>query len=480
MSMELITQESSIETRPKTEKPAVMAPSAEKTVRKNVLDRQKKIDEILVQQIGAEKGEVSELIERVEAVETLSFGKMIERKRMGDGSVNAVMRVKLESEQGEMTAFMKQRSGEAYFDMDGTPLVYSIADDKYFRNENEEVDEDQSFIARQWSSEAFQNEYAIQMAKQYGIPAQDFETYKASLRPERFGPRVDIPPDGFIPREVAMSRMDMLCGFDVIPPTSAREIDRMVQDEQMGTRVVKDLASVQKGVESTDPKRPARYLHAEEFEAFLSQPPSEWHKTMGIEYEPEVLEQMKKEGRLTEPQESMSRLATLDWLMGSQDRHFENMFIDPATGKMKGIDNGLHSGRARGLKIAHGPEEWTMEPGKNTKEKSDPTASIRQLRSIPLEIMLEQSNLRLSPRDQSQMKKIYDGMLAGGPEKEVIEQTYKMMFPDIREARVQMLQFISRLKYIVDHGRPGLASGELFPVGILTMERFRKAQEPAN
>jgi predicted solute-binding protein len=97
---------------------------------------------------------------------------------------------------------MKQKSGEAYFDKDGIPLVFSVADNKYFRDESAEVDPMQQMIATQWSSEAFQQEYAVQMAKAYGIPPEEFEAYKASLKVDRFGPRIDIPRKDLSPEKL--------------------------------------------------------------------------------------------------------------------------------------------------------------------------------------------------------------------------------------------------------------------------------------
>jgi hypothetical protein len=277
-----------------------------------------------------------------------------------------------------------------------------------------------------------------------------------------------------------MSRMDMLCGFDVIPSTAAREIDRMVADEEQGTKIVKDLASVQEGVTSITQENPSRYMSVKEFEAFQEQPPSEWHKIMNIDYTAEELSVLEQAGRLPNPQESMARLATLDWLMGSQDRHFENMFIDPVNGKVTGIDNGLHSGRARGLSIRHGKEETGYVDGKRVRQKSDPTEAMRQLRSIPLEIMEARPELKLAPKDQKQMQALYEAILNDGPQKEAIEQTYKMMFDDLREAKVQMAKFVARLKYVADNGRPGVTSSELFPIGKFSKEHHAAKNQQAN
>ncbi|MCE9586428.1 hypothetical protein K8R04_03870 [Candidatus Uhrbacteria bacterium] len=480
--------------KPKAEKPVSFEPSQEmmiaavtpaeareKKSRKTMLERIRAVDEVIFRKIGAETGDISKHIEQIEVLESLATGKQKERKRLGDAGINAILRMKFEREGGgEVVGFMKQKSGEAYFDKDGTNLIYSASDEKYFRDESSEVDPTQKMIAEQWSSEEFIQEYAVQMAKAYGIPSEEFEKYKASLRVDRFGPRIDIPPEGFIAREVAMSRVDMLCGFDVIPPTAAREIDRMVMDEEQGTKIVKDLASVQEGVSSIDSENPSRFLTAKEFDAFQEQPPSEWHKIIGIEYTPEELAALEKDGRLPQPQESMARLATLDWVMGSQDRHFENMFIDPVSGKVTGIDNGLHSGRARDLKIRHGREETVVTEGKRVKQKSDPTEGMRQLRSIPLEIMNAQQELRLSRKDQEQMKTLYEAILNDGPQKEVIEQTYKMMFDDLREAKVQMAKFVARLKYVADNGRPGVTSSEVFPIGQFTKAMHAEKHQEAN
>ncbi len=176
----------------------------------------------------------------------------------------------------------------------------------------------------------------------------------------------------------------------------------------------------------------------------------------------------------------MARVATLDWLMGSQDRHFENLFIDPASGKVTGIDNGLICGRARGLEIRHGKPVQVIENGKRVRKKEDPTEGARILRSIPLEIMNQHQDMKLSPRDQAQMKNLFDSIYNGGPEQEVIWQTFKMMFDDLREAKVQLAKFMIRLKYVADHGRPGVTSGEIFPIGSLTKDRFEKQQEKPN
>ncbi len=464
------SQEISIEASPSRE-------SEERRSRKTMFDRIRAVDTAIFTKIDVDPGNVFNRVSQIEALESLAMGKQKERKRLGDAGVNAIMRMKIERDGGgEIVGFMKQKSGEAYFDKDGTPLIYSVSDDQYFRNEGVDVDPGQRAIAQQWSSDSFKQEYAVQMAKAYGVPPEEFEAYKTSLEVDRFGPRIDIPPEGFIAREVAMSRIDMLCEFDVIPPTAARKIDRLVADGHGGTKIVEDIASVQEGVSSTSEENPARYLSAKEFEAMNKNNASEWSDTIGIKYTEEERKKLEQDGRLPEPQESMARLATLDWLMGSQDRHFENMFIDPVSGKVTGIDNGLHSGRARDLVIKHGREEYAIEDGKRIKRKSDPTEGMRQLRSIPLEILGQRPELKLGPKDQEKMGKIYKDIMSGGPQKEVIEQVYKMMFPDRREARVQMGKFIARLKYIADHGRPGLTSTELFPIGALTKDQHEESQ----
>lgn len=461
--------------------PVVLTEQQEVVKKPSAIDRLKKVDDIFLREIGASSGDLSAHIEQIESLENLATGPIKESLRLGDGSVNAVTRVKIEGEGGkEVTGFMKPRSGEGYHDHDGTPLVYSVIDGKYFRNEDAEVSDTEHFVMRTWSSDSFQEEYAKQMAKLYKIPTSEFEAYKKTLKPDRFGPRIDIPPDGFIPREIVMSRMNMLCGFDVIPTTVAREITREFPDGGGGKKIIKEMASVQEGVASSNPEKPSRHMTGEEFMACLQRPPAEWHKVFNLDYSQEDIENLKKQGRQPEPQESMTRIASLDWLMGSQDRHFENFFIDPATGKMTGIDNGLHSGRARGVEVAHGKTADVYENGAWIKKKSDPTAQMRQLRSIPLEIMEQNKELKLSSQDQKQMQQLFEMIANRGPQERAVSGMFKAMFENEQEAKVQLGRFMLRLKHLAEHGRPDLKAGDLYPVGYMISLRNTKENEGHN
>ncbi len=261
---------------------------------KTLFDRIKIVDDTIFTKLRAKEAGSTETVERIKTLEALSNGAQKKRQLLGDGSVSVVRRMEYAREGGGTVVAFQKDAKSGSMDKDGTPLIYSVSEDAFHRNENEKPTDEQRKFMQVYNSPEFQDEYALQLANANRIPPEDFEAFKASLKQERFSPRVDIPVEGIVPREVAMSRVDMLCRFDVIPPTSAREQDRLVDDPNLGTRVVKELSSVQEGVKSSDKERPARFLYAHEFDGFMEKPPAEWSKVMGIEHTPEQLAQMEK------------------------------------------------------------------------------------------------------------------------------------------------------------------------------------------
>lgn len=390
--------------------------------------------------------------------------------------INVISRVKFTTEGGKTeTGWMKEEVGEAYFAKDGTKKRWDFRKGAY-EVADPEIDKDLQRLMEVWSSDSFRTGFEAEWAKEHGVTPEEARAALASTFDEEvFCARMDVNPRSMAAREAVMYRMGLLTGLANVPPTVERIQSKMVEDEVIGSHIAYTSASIQEQVpsSSSDPEKAARNLSVEEMKVLLTVDESQWG---------EVIPGMNMEtfkNRMTE-------LACMDWLMGSLDRHEGNFFIDPVSGEVTAIDNGLHSGRGR--KADGSIIRMPGSEGKKKTMSSDQTLGMRQLRSVPLEILANNSGMRLSDEKRQNLQNLYDriysndelipGSNTGSAEKLAIEKQFQILFPDsAKEAGHQMMGYISRLKTLIDTGRPPEAfKKDLFPIGLFTVQMEQSGQ----
>lgn len=389
--------------------------------------------------------------------------------------INAISRVKFEVKGGEPeVGWMKEEFGETYFAKDGAKKRWDYRKGG-FEVADPEVDHEVAQLMAVWSSDAFRSGFEAEWAKEHGVtPEKAKEILSSTFDEEVFTARIDINPRSMAAREAVMYRMGLLTGLANVPPTVERIQPKMVEDEMMGSRATYTSASIQEQVPSTsdEKEKRSRNLSVEEMKTLLTVPESEWG---------EIIPGMNMETF----NKRMTELACMDWLMGSLDRHHENFFIDPVSGEVHAIDNGLHSGRGR---KADG--SIIRMPGSEAKKKTmstDVTLGMRQLRSVPLEILGNNPGMTLSNETRQNLQNLYDrffssdellpGTNSGSAEKLAIEKQFMVLFPDSpQEAAHQMIGFINRLKTLAETGRPPETfKKDLFPIGLFTVQMEQAA-----
>ncbi|MCA9390824.1 MAG: hypothetical protein KC582_01055 [Candidatus Magasanikbacteria bacterium] len=393
-------------------------------------------------------------------------------KEVPDGNaegINAINRVKFKDKDSEAVGWMKEEVGEAYFAKDGTKKKWNFRLGAY-ETADSEPDTEVKMLADVWNSESFKASFSEEWAKENGTTAEEArKILSTAFDAEVFTPRIDINPRSMAAREAVMYRMGLLTGLADVPPTVERIQSKMIEDEVMGSKVAYTSASIQEQVPSTssDPEKKSRNLSIEELRTLLLKKESDWG---------EVVPGMDQENF----KKKMTELACMDWLMGSMDRHHENFFVDPVSGGVHAIDNGLHSGRGRKK-----DGSIIRIKGKETSKKrmdADPTVGMRQLRSIPLEILGNNPTLKLSDETRGNLANLYNRILSsdelipgsnkGSAEKLAVEKQFKILFPDShKEASNQFLGFIERLKLLAETGRPpDEFTKDLFPIGLFTLQ----------
>lgn len=397
-------------------------------------------------------------------------------KEMLSGSaagVNETSIVTFKTPEGEVKAVMKPEHGERYIGKSGKEMIYDYRTGGYREVEGGKYNHEDAALAREWSSPKFQKEFAQAWADEHGVSLEDAETaLKGLTQAEVFNSRYDIEPRTMAAREAVFYRMSLLTGLAKVPPTVERVQTKMLEDEKMGTVVAQTSASLQVFAESTDKKNPSRHVTNEELKTLLMEDPSDWEKKFpGMN-----MENFKKQ---------MTELACMDWLMGSMDRHDRNFMIDPVSGDIHAIDNGLHSGRGR-TKDGGVLKVGSNAPTKGKKllnQDNDPTFNMRALRSVPLEILANNPEMQLSPDAKLRLAKLYNAFKGGVPydeqrpelgsaEKLAIEKMYMTMFPDSKtEALNQLNGFKQRLRLLVEKGRPPETTPKhMYPIGFFAMQ----------
>jgi len=248
----------------------------------------------------------SEGMEKGRRMEALRDCPIANRQEVGEPGVNTTETGTIETKMGEsVRVFIKPQNGELRIALrpdqfSGKNRAYRalqvIGANGVMRTEyrpftGRKANELLDYLERRAADDQLT---VMELATHYGIAYEESPLNQAEI-----GLRVIDAGHG-ARAEYAASAIDRLTGFDVIPNTALRE--------DKGT-----LATVQENAAGA----PLTYDQTVEF---------------------------VKQGPRHPGAKSLMRLACMDYLLNSTDRHMNNFLYDPATHTFKGIDNGYSNG----------------------------------------------------------------------------------------------------------------------------------------
>lgn len=399
--------------------------------------------------------DLSDRVERIGLSESLNSGERRVRHRLSgrESGINETYRDILSGDR-DLIAYVKPSRSVTRYDSEGFSVgwnPHTLEYERLYRREKDTI-----AFCKQTLSPEFDAARRRALALKYDIPekAKVFDV-------EMMGARVGVPVERLAHREYAVSHLNEILRWGVVPPTSLRlEKDR------------RDVSSAQESVLSTDPDNPARIMTYEELAALWYEFPTEWENEMDEEGNPE-------------PQTSLTRLACLDYLVGNMDRHPGNMLYDPVSKKFHGIDNGYAFGMATGLQI--GDTSSGSQPKEPGDIPLDPTLpnikddlGNRNLRSVPIELAL--GRMGLSQVDQEALAAVAEKLFPDGEPIPHLQQLFTFLFEEERVAEVELAAFQGRFMHLVKNGTPPteMKRGEdYFPIGsvLLAEWELKKAQQ---
>jgi len=271
------------------------------------------------------------------------------------------------------------------------------------------------------------------MAQAYGIKPEDIQ-----MDGRQFALRKSIEIGTTGVREAAVSRIDKLLGLNTVPLTVLRaERERRPRtdgSDDLPTEAgpdsqVMDLTSVQQEI----PGKSVHRMKYDEYEQALQNP---------------------------EKRKSLIRIAILDYLVKSHDRHNNNIFFDGQ--QFHAIDNGLSFGLS---------QEKNTAAGKQT-ESLDPYVSA------PMLEMQKHDDWQLDPEALSALRQVHDDIVdylhqpkddpqaensKGGKTFAYLHDLFGTMFSHKQIATKEFKLFLGRLRNVLQNGGrfPGLDSDKL-------------------
>lgn len=319
------------------------------------------IDEALSQRAILQdiENDTCEGMETGRRMEALRDCPIADRQEVGEPGVNATETGTVETEMGEsVRAFIKPQNGELRITIrpdrfSGKNRAYRalqvVGADGVMRTEyrpftGRKANELLDYLERRAANDQLT---VMELAAHYGIAYEESPLDQAET-----GLRIIDAGHG-ARAEYAASAIDRLTGFGVIPNTALRE--------DKGT-----LATVQEGAAGAP-------LTDDQTAEFIEQGP----RHPGAK--------------------SLMRLACMDYLLNSTDRHMNNFLYDPAAHTFKGIDNGYSNGYSHTVD-APGPD------GRNrpTNVPLDPYLSY------PMEIAEQHDDWFLDDEAVNNLKNLFD------------------------------------------------------------------------
>lgn len=388
---------------------------------------------------------------------TLANGKLLRSKVLGDevGSTNAPSRYHLDNEDGTaLIAYAKSRLQEGAFKLERDEITTPTGEKTSAWNVYQQTFDPKTNVFDWKKEEALSKEdtirelFRIVTSEQFQEAVRAHIAEKTGATPDtvpyttnEFNARIGILPGEMTVREWAVSRLDLLLGLKLVPLT-------VIRPDANGD----DIASVQESVASTDPQEPAREITSLESLAMFQNPPSEWTKLF-----PHLQDDADEESDpfKKEPVRSIVRAGALAFLVGDLDGIERNCMIDPVTGKVSKIDNGLGLGLVTGEQI-----ECKIPQTRGSKKMVDIQHGDR-LRSVPLELMM-QHGLMIDEEARTHLEQLYTKLQAPGRERTHVLKILSVLFDTYGKKMTehQFNGFMERLEQIVRYGRPvGLVKG---------------------
>lgn len=391
---------------------------------------------LLVQQRKIASGlEGSKARNDLATIEAMSAGQEISRKALGDeegGSVNVVTKRVYEGREGKVLGFAKSALGDPSFYLNEKGMVRRVrtAQEDGSPKTSEDVYLDVSDGFERSVVEVFKKKIAEfpkrreEIAAAYGISPEEVH-----LDPEDFGPREGIPVGDSAVREWGASRVDSILGLNVVPPVALRS-------ESGGA----DMVSVQEGVKAYGGELST--MAKSEFDAIA------------------------RDGARHPMAESMMRMAVLDYLIKSSDRHPRNLMSSSGGRTLSAIDNGLSFGLSK-------------------KTNDGKVVPVDEFRSLPMEASQSYNQWArsrggeewkldaISHKALSDVLEEWKKAKSGGeigPAVRTLSQVFRVVYGEnVAISKVEVRQFFDRLEHVVANGRPpdmkiGNGPGELLPM----------------
>lgn len=335
-------------------------------------------------------------------------------------------------EQGNETrvAYVKSQKQEPYFrlDEDGDVALITNHWDSEKQSLTETIEIAQDSLESQALKVNIQRRPIIiaLAARGYGINIEEVPLPKDTVTM-----REGVEPGNSALRETIVADIDLIAGLETAPITTARADD-----------LTEDVLSVQEGIVNQH-----------------EQPPPH-----GLTHE--LITAINKQGKEHPGAQSFMRIACLDYLVKSNDRHINNILWNPTTKTFHAIDNGFSLGLSR----AKSETDPTLEPitpfrsaaMELIQKKNDPTwllddEATARLKYVYeamqkyLQIQEDLARLPSSEREPLSRKLIRNEK---GGEAECIVDLFRLLFKNERIADAEIKMFCERLKYLIEHRRP--------------------------
>jgi hypothetical protein len=399
-----------------------------------------RIDEDLASLVplGSDADRVADWRSRVMQRANLSTVIPIGRRRPELVGENALERWVLSEKDGRVTedAFAKRQTGELallYDETTGTSykVLQAMGKDGLVHTEYKALrsKNDPTAIAAK-NLEAARKEKTALLVETHGVAPEKL------LHPQELALRW-IEHGHTTRAEVAASVIDEALGWNLVPTTVLRE--------EQG-----DLLSLQKRVEGQP-------MESEELEGYLENP------------------------REQPGARSMMRLACLDYLLMSSDRHPNNFFSQPETNTYAAIDNGYALGRSVKKMVRE------RDPVTGRWAEREEYVPVGGFISLPMELTKRDPTWKLDEEARQSLKNMRDAVVSytAAREGRLSAEEVAALPPDVREGKMAKLLsdtfrflhervddkgrvdpdsskiaaleahlFIRRVSYLVEHRRP--------------------------
>lgn len=390
------------------------------------LDR-RLIDEVHLQ--AGDKTHASSI--NLETWETLALGKEVDNDEVAITGQNAISRRTYKGRKN-LSAYVKPQSGEVFYRYDPETLEalrirrsWDAAQEEFVET-SKALPLDYGPLMKRREQDLVKKRQAI--ADYYDIDQEELHLYEQGIPM-----RLSVDAGTGLVREYGFSRFNELLNFGAIPLT----VLRAESDHH-------DISSVQEAVIDEEKGSPPSFLTYE------------------------LYHELRAKGPEHPGAKSLMRLACLDYLLKSNDRHPRNILFNETKQQFYGIDNGI----CLGLSSA----ETKVNPIDQREYQKKMSTDKVEFTSNPLEIIQMHDDWVLDEEAYGALASLHSECLpylekmSGSPTSlmdEVFSDTtknnkaikycadlFKLIYGHEKVAAHEFLNFVQRLEYLVDHRRP--------------------------